>query len=326
MRRILILIVVTTAIIMIGIAALFHNRSDSMENLVIYNDKQVSMAPIQSQTEPQLLADGNGTVYEWSNHSLRKHGESASIVDLPSAVFPVSDGIGFIKNHCLYHYNTPIGTKKIANNVSTACWDGENYIWVDKEQHCVYEMANGGNRIILALDEKSLGEPEIILASSKWIIIGPYRNGNYYQSLLIYDRQEELSTVSSINCDGCDYAFLCEDRLIKIGGKQDTFCCFDLKNFEKTNYETGIVASQGVITASAAYNQSSGVFYVSVNSKPEQPEYYESNAATIAINFHNNSINIINNQFYNLGISNGSVYGIKNGLFGYWKTVLLSNK
>ena len=325
MRRILVLIALFAVIIVIGISVLFHNRVSSLENLAEYNDKQVSMAPIQAQTKPQLLVDGTGAIYEWSNHTLWKPGKSAPIAQVPNAVFPLSEGVGFIKEHCLCQWSS-IGTEMIANNVSAACWDGASFVWMDA--NCsVFEMTEQGKRQIFEIDKEQLGEPEIMLASSRWIILGPYGNRNFFQSLLIYDRQKNQSSLVSLSMDGRDCAFLCEDNLIKIGGAQDIFCNLDLVSLEKTNYASGIVADQGDVTASAAYDQEHRVFYVSVCSKPELPEFYEINTATFALNLQNNTIDRINNRFFGcLGIRNGSVYGAEEGLFGSWKTVLLSNK
>lgn len=323
-RLYMVFTILAITIIICSVLTFSSNDNHLVESLAIYNNAQVSIAPIQHQSQKILFADGVGTVYEWSNHTLRKHSENSEITKLPTAFFPVDYGVGYIDDGSLYHW-TSSGTEKIAEGVTIACWDGKDFLWMNESHSTIFERSDGKKQQLLYIDAQQLGEPVIMLASEKWIILGSYRSEGRFQNTLVYDRQEKLSTSVPLYLDGNDYAYLCDDKLIKIGGKQDTFCCLDLSDMELTKFESGIEADQGVIAASAAYDQTHRVFYVSVFSEPEQPEFYESNSATFAINFQNKSIERIDNYFYSaLGISNGDVFGVRRGLFGAWKTVMLS--
>lgn len=326
MKRLYIFFTILIVLIVLCALILFSGNAAHMERLGIDNNAEVSAAPIQHQTKTLLFADGDGAVYEWSNHSLRQHGGNSKKINLPAAFFPVDHGVGYISDGNLYHWS-PGGTEKIEDGVALACWDGKGFLWLDEDCSAVFGISDGKKQQILAIDPKKLGEPLIMIASDRWIILGSYRNGNFPQDTFVYDRKEKLSTSVPLSMHGNDYAYLCDDKLIKIGGSQDTFCCLDLSNLEITQFESGIAADQGVITASAAYDQTEQVLYVSVFSKPELPEFYESNSATFAINLSDQSIERVDDNFYSaLGIKDGAVFGVKKGLFGTWKSVELSNK
>lgn len=283
---------------------------------------QIQVSPIQSQTKPVLFSDRGGTVFEWSNHVLREHGESNVIEQLPSAIIPVDNGVGFIKDHCLYHW-TSSNLELIAENVSIGCWDGSAFLWLANDGRIISGMSNDRQQIV-EFDLDQLGEPVLMVASEKWIILGSFRNGNYYLNSYIYDRQKKLGTAVSLSMDGRDYAVICDDKLIKIGGLYDTFCCLDLNSLEKTSYDSGIVADQGDVSTSTAYDKTRGILYVSVNSRPELPDFYEENAATFAVDLQNNTLEILDNQFYSgLSISEGNLYGTRKRFFGIWTTALL---
>ena len=324
MKRSYWVLTILAIMIIVCIVSLFSCGFTYLDSSVISNNAEVSVAPIQHQTKTLLFADDAGTVYEWSNHSLRQHGGNSKKINLPAAFFPVDHGVGYISDGNLYHWSSG-GTEKIEDGVALACWDGKGFLWLDEDCSAVFGISDGKKQQILAIDPKKLGEPLIMIASDRWIILGSYRNGNFPQDTFVYDRKEKLSTSVPLSMHGNDYAYLCDDKLIKIGGSQDTFCCLDLSNLEITQFESGIAADQGVITASAAYDQTEQVLYVSVFSKPELPEFYESNSATFAIDLVSKSMERIDNYFYSaLGIRDGDVFGVNKGLFGLWKTFNLS--
>lgn len=326
MKRLYIFFTILIVLIVLCALILFSGNAAHMERLGIDNNAEVSAAPIQHQTKTLLFADGDGAVCEWSNHILRQHGGIREKITLPAAFFPVDHGVGYLSDGSLWHWSSD-GTEKIAEGVALACWDGKDFLWLDADHSAVFGSYDGKTQQIFDIGPEKLGEPLIMAASDRWIILGSYRNGNFFTDTLVYDRKEKMSTSVPLSLDGNDYAYLWEDKLIKIGGSQDTFCCLDLSNLEITQFESGITADQGVITASAAYDQTRRVLYVSVFSEPELPEFYESNSATFAINLSDQSIERVDDNFYSaLGIKDGAVFGVKKGLFGTWKSVELSNK
>ena len=324
MKHVNIVLLVLAVAMILSAVFLLYVGSVRFDSSLICGGAEISASPLQSWSAPRLFADCSGTTYEWSDHALKRLGDGTALEKSPSSVFPAYDGIGFVDNGCLYRW-TSGGVERIAENVSAACWDEESFLWLDRDLRVVSGTANGEKLQLLSVDEGQLGEPMILLASENWIVLGAYRNGNFFQDTFVYDRRKKTGTSVSLYLDGSDFAFLCDDKLIKIGGSQDTFCSLDLNTLEKTNYDASLTADQGTITASAAYDRTKGIVFVSVYSKPERPEFYETNAATFAVDLQNRSISKIDDHYYpGLAVSYGCVYGVKKGLLGAWRTVLLA--
>ena len=287
----------------------------------LFADNQVSFtcAAAENIFSINKFTDNEGNIYQRNHDCIeqmkKKRKADEVVTTFAESVFPCDHGIGFVDNWTLYYWAD--GNRNlIAEHVSDACWDGTGFVWYDRSNNTVMSQTNGAAKELFHMDPSQLGVPIALLASEKWVIISPaFTSSGSYRGTFVFNRKSGILSSCSMRYDGYDTAFLCEDKLIKIGGNQNTFCVLDLESMDLKNFASDVIASQGTVTASAAYDKGKHVFYVSVYSKPELPEFYRINSGTYEIDLENNTIQKLNARYYYMlcfNEKNQQLYGAKN--------------
>lgn len=303
MRKRVPIIICISVLTVLLIVAWFWSRVfviEYIQSLYSENPVSFSCAPMENVFSINKFTDFEGNIYQRSHSCIelvkrRKNEEVSTFVE---SVFPCDQGIGFIDDWMLYHWNN--GNRNlIAEHVSDACWDGTGFVWYDRSKNTIMWKTSGEAKELFHMDPSQLGVPITMLASDRWVIISPaYTSSTGYHGTFVFDRKNGILSSSFMRFDGYDTAFMCNDKLVKIGGNQDTFCVLDLETMNLTEFKTDIVASQGTVTASAAYDKEKQILYVSVYSKPELPEFYSVNTGTFAIDLEKSTIQKLNGRYY----------------------------
>lgn len=311
LRLIICIFVLLSVMILLRVNLLHKTKILQFENKSV-----VSNSPFQDWSTDIKFSDQKGNVFETKRQTLfqLKIMKNIPISTKAQCVFPCDEGVGFIENDKLTYWNEG-RIMVIAESVSIACWDSHGFVWLNQEKNEVMSYDEGGEKVLFKVYPGQLGVPLILVANKRWVVIASAISENgFYNDTVIFDRQNKSLSSFYLHLDGRDAAFLCENKLIKVGGSQSTFCVLDLISFKLIEMKNDLIADQGNVTASAAYDETEKVFYVSAVSKPELPDFYDVNAATYSIDFGSMTSEKLNKEYYyNLIFcsSNRMLYGSK---------------